>query len=83
MQMQEKVVVDDRALIGWHMMPVPSRAKGHGGALDGLAGWPPECYPASKVERWRPERDLFAYHIPLPEGGDAHFLLPEGRPGAH
>ncbi len=79
MQMPEKVVVDDRALIGWHMMPVPFRAKVME-ALEGLAGWPPESYPAGKVERWRPDRDLFAYHIPLPEGEMLIFFYPkDGR----
>ena len=79
MQTQEKVVVNDRALIGWHMMPVADRVKVME-ALEGLAGRPPESYPGGKVERWRPDRDLFAYHIPFPEGEMLIFFYPkDGR----
>jgi hypothetical protein len=67
MQTQEKVVVDDRALIGWHQMPVPDRAKIME-ALEDLVGCPPESYPASAVKRWRPDKDLFAYSYPFSEG---------------
>jgi hypothetical protein len=76
MQAQEKVVVDGRALIGWHMMPAPDRAKVVE-ALEGLAGRSPEGYPAGAVERWRPGRDLFAYHLPSPEGEMLVFFYPK------
>ena len=67
MQTQEKVVVDDRALIGWHMTPVTDRAKVME-ALEGLVGRAPENYPAGQVERWWPGKDLFAYHLPFSDG---------------
>ncbi len=67
MQTQEKVVVDDRALIGWHMTPVSDRTKVLD-ALEGLAGQAPEDYPPGEVERWWPDRNLFAYHLPSSEG---------------
>jgi hypothetical protein len=67
MQTQEKVVVDDRALIGWHMTPVSDRAKVME-ALEGLVGQAPEHYPAGAVERWWPDKDLFAYHLPFSDG---------------
>jgi hypothetical protein len=67
MQTPEKVVVDDRALIGWYMTPVADRAKVME-ALERLVGRAPEDYPAGAVERWWPEKDLFAYHIPFSDG---------------
>ncbi len=67
MQTQEKVVVDDRALIGWHMTPVPDRTKAVD-ALEGLVGRVPEDYPPGEVERRWPDRDLFAYHLPFSDG---------------
>jgi hypothetical protein len=79
MQTQEKVVIDDRALIGWHMTPASDRAKVME-ALERLVGRPPEDYPAGAVERWWPDRDLFAYHYPSPEGELLIFFYPrDGR----
>ncbi len=67
MQTQQKVVVDDRALIGWHMTPDSDRAKVlH--ALEGLVGRAPADYPPSEVERWWPDRALFAYHLTFSDG---------------
>ena len=76
MQTQEKVVVDDRALIGWHMTPVPDRAKIIE-ALEVLAGRSPESYPAGEVKRWRPDRDLYAYSFPFEEGVMLVFFYPK------
>jgi hypothetical protein len=76
MQAQEKVVVDDRALIGWHMTPVADRTKVLD-ALAGLVGRAPENYPPGQVERWRPDRDLFAYHIPFSDGEFLVFFYPK------
>ncbi len=67
MQTQEKIVVDDRALIGWHMTPVSDRAKVLL-ALEGLVGQAPEDYPPEAVERWWPDKELFAYHLPFSDG---------------
>jgi hypothetical protein len=67
MQTQEKVVVDGRALISWHQTPVSDRAKVMK-ALESLVGQAPADYPAGEVERWWPDRDLFAYHMPLSDG---------------
>ncbi len=79
MQTQEKVVVDDRALIGWHMTPVSDRTKVIE-ALEGLFGRAPEDYPAGQVERWRPDRDLFAYHFPFSDGEFlVFFYVKDGR----
>ncbi len=50
MQTQEKVVVDNRALIGWHMTPDSDRAKVLN-ALEGLVGRVPADYPPGAVER--------------------------------
>jgi hypothetical protein len=55
MQAQAKVVVDDRALLGWHLTPAADRAKVLL-ALEGLVGQAPEDYPPAAVERWWPDK---------------------------
>ncbi len=79
MPTKEKVVVDDRALIAWHMSPFADQARMMA-ALEGLVGRLPEDYPTGTVERWWPNRDLFAYHVPFPEGEMLVFFYPkDGR----
>jgi len=67
MQTQEKVVVDDRALISWHLTSVSDRAQVLE-ALEPLVGQAPEDYPPGEVERWWPDKDLYAYHFHFSDG---------------
>jgi hypothetical protein len=48
--------------------------------LPSLCNEAPEDYPTGTVERWWPNRDLFAYHVPFPEGEMLVFFYPkDGR----
>jgi hypothetical protein len=75
MQTQEKVVIDDRAWIGWNMMPVTDRARVLN-ALEGLAGQPAEKWP-SAVKRWWPDRDVFTYPIVIEGDEVLVFFYPQ------
>ena len=44
-------------------------------ALEGLVGQAPQDYPPGAVERWRPDKDLFAYHLPLSDGEFLVFFM--------
>ena len=78
METSGKVVVDDRALIGWYQMPAPLQAKALE-ALGSMAGQSPESWPADEVERWWPDRNLFAYHFMVGPDELLIFFYPEGR----
>jgi hypothetical protein len=62
MQTAEKVTLEDRALIGWHKLPVPVQAQVLG-TLGALVGQSSEKWPAEPIERWWPNDDLFALHV--------------------
>ncbi len=57
----DKVIVDDRAWIGWHKLP-PNVQTDILTTLDHLASQPPERWSSSRVERWPFEDNLYVLH---------------------
>ncbi len=57
----EKVNVDDRAWIGWQMLPAHVKTD-IVTSLEPLAGVPPSNWPA-RILRWRPERNVYVLPV--------------------
>jgi hypothetical protein len=67
----ERVIVDGRALIGWHHLPAPAQTRIRE-ALARLAERPRDQWAEEEVEPWRPEEDLFVLHTQV---GADHLLV--------
>jgi hypothetical protein len=79
MELSSKVSLASRALIAWHMLPGPTRARALA-ALESLAGQPTEQWPGPEVMLWRAEEGLYAYHLPV--GADeAYVFFRQDGPG--
>lgn len=57
MDNEEKIHIEDRAWIGWHLLPEVSKADIRA-TLEPLAGTPPEKWPA-RVRPWRMSQGIY------------------------
>ncbi len=74
MQEPEKVYVDDRAWIGWQMLPEHVKTD-IVSALEPLVGVLPARWPA-RIRSWRPEKNLYVLPVWLKNGEMYVFFTP-------
>src|SRR5215468_3907258 len=76
MNLPETLVLDDKALVSWYMLPASAQSE-IVATLAGLAGRPPEAWTRTDVEPWIPHDGLYALHVMVGPDELLVFFRPE------